>query len=123
FLSLPKEDLIVDLACGKGRHSITLNKLGFNVLGVDLSANSIKEASNFQNDRLHFLVHDMRMTIPEVKAQAIFNLFTSFGYFDSMEENEKVLRAVHSNLKDNGILVIDFLNAVKTVNELILNEE
>lgn len=123
FLELPKDELIVDLACGKGRHSITLNKLGFNVLGVDLSANSINEASKNQNDRLHFLVHDMRLTIPNVKAQAIFNLFTSFGYFDSMEENEKVLNSIHSNLNPNGILVIDFLNAVKTINDLIPQEE
>ena len=40
---------VLDLACGKGRHSITLNKLGFNVLGVDLAANSIDKAQVFKN--------------------------------------------------------------------------
>jgi 2-polyprenyl-3-methyl-5-hydroxy-6-metoxy-1,4-benzoquinol methylase len=41
------------LACGKGRHSIYLNKLGYDVTGVDLSANSIKEASLFANEKLN----------------------------------------------------------------------
>ena len=41
YLNLPEEAKILDLACGKGRHSIYLNKLGYNVTGVDLSENSI----------------------------------------------------------------------------------
>jgi 2-polyprenyl-3-methyl-5-hydroxy-6-metoxy-1,4-benzoquinol methylase len=36
YLNLPKMQS-VDLACGKGRHSIYLNQLGFDVLGADLS--------------------------------------------------------------------------------------
>lgn len=122
YLALPKNELVVDLACGKGRHSITLNNLGFNVLGVDLSENSIAEASLNCNERLKFLVHDMRFPIPAVNCQAVFNLFTSFGYFDSMEDNEQVLNAIHEILNDNGILVIDFLNATKTINELVEQE-
>ncbi len=123
YLKLPKEKLIVDLACGKGRHSITLNKLGFNVLGVDLSSNSIMEASKHSNEHLKFRVHDMRLPIANIQCQAVFNLFTSFGYFDSMKDNEQVLNSIHEILIDDGVLVIDFLNATKTINELVETEE
>lgn len=123
YLALPKDKLIIDLACGKGRHSKTLNKLGYNVLGVDLSANSIQEALEDKNGRLNFQVQDMRFPIPNIKSQAIFNLFTSFGYFDSMSDNEQVLNAANFNLIENGVLVIDFLNATKTINELVKVEE
>ena len=78
YLNLPEDAKILDLACGKGRHAIYLNSLGFDVTGADLSENSIKEASEFANEKLHFKVHDMRETCNE-KYDAIFNLFTSFG--------------------------------------------
>jgi 2-polyprenyl-3-methyl-5-hydroxy-6-metoxy-1,4-benzoquinol methylase len=58
---------VLDLACGKGRHSIYLNQLGFTVLGADLSENSILEAAKNTNDSLHFKVHDMREPFEEVR--------------------------------------------------------
>src|SRR4051812_27347081 len=51
---------IWDLACGKGRHSIYLNSKGLNVIGTDLSENSIKEALKHSNETLEFYKHDMR---------------------------------------------------------------
>lgn len=60
LLNLPEKAKVLDLACGKGRHAIYLNKLGFDVLGVDLSENSIAEANKNANESLHFEVHDMQ---------------------------------------------------------------
>ena len=77
YLNLPEQAKILDLACGKGRHSIYLNQLGFDVTGADLSENSILEAKKAENDTLHFEVHDMRIPF-EDKFDAVFNLFTSF---------------------------------------------
>ena len=48
YLNLPEEAKILDLACGKGRHSIYLNEMGFDVTGADLSENSIAEAKKFE---------------------------------------------------------------------------
>jgi cyclopropane fatty-acyl-phospholipid synthase-like methyltransferase len=62
YLNLPENAKVLDLACGKGRHSTYLNQLGFDVLGADLSENSI-EASKDTNDTLHFKVHDMRVPL------------------------------------------------------------
>ena len=51
FLGLKKDDTILDLPCGKGRHAIFLNSLGFDVTGADLSENSIEYAKQFENCR------------------------------------------------------------------------
>jgi len=51
YLNLPEDAKILDLACGKGRHAIYLNSLGFDVTGADLSENSIAEASKFSNNQ------------------------------------------------------------------------
>lgn len=117
-LKLPRNSHVLDLACGKGRHSVTLHEQGFNVLGADLSSNSIKTAENSATEGLQFIVHDMREVIPNKQFDAVFNLFTSFGYFDSQLENETVLRAVHQMLRPDGILIIDFMNASKVVQNL-----
>ena len=109
FLQLKKSAHILDLPCGKGRHSIFLNSLGYNVVGADLSENSIKYAKRFENDTLKFEVHDMRLPFSS-KFDAIFNLFTSFGYFDDAETNIRVLQNLKQGLKKEGVMVIDFMN-------------
>lgn len=123
FLAIKSNSSLLDLACGKGRHSITLNELGHKVLGVDLSQNSINIAKQYERRGLHFEVHDMRKIIPGLSFDAIFNLFTSFGYFDSSVENKKVIFSVANMLYDKGIFVIDFLNAQKVVANLVAKEE
>ena len=113
---------ILDLACGKGRHSIYLNKKGYEVVGVDLSQNSINEANKSQNNKLHFYQMDMRNLSSEKPFDFVLNLFTSFGYFQNKSENIEVLNGVHSILNKNGILVIDFLNATKVIKNLVSEE-
>ncbi len=101
----------LDLGCGKGRHAIALHKNGFKVTGIDLSSKSIEEANRSNLHEISFFVHDMRLPFKENFFDHVFNLFTSFGYFDLNHENTEVLKAVHTGLKNNGTLVIDFLNA------------
>ena len=122
-LKLPKSSKILDLACGKGRHSKTLNELGYHVLGVDLSENSINEAKRLSNDTLSFRVNDMRQVLVGAKFDAIFNLFTSFGYFDSNKENELMCASIAQMLLPNGKLIIDFMNAHKVIKYLVNEEE
>jgi len=121
YLNLPEEAKILDLACGKGRHSIYLNTLGYNVTGADLSENSINEASKFANETLNFQVHDMRILFEE-KFDAIFNLFTSFGYFEDYNDNLKTLIAIKESLTEYGFAVIDFLNADFVIDNLVASE-
>ncbi len=121
YLNLPEKAKVLDLACGKGRHSIYLNQLGFDVIGADLSENSIAEASKNVNDTLHFQVHDMREPF-EDKFDAIFNLFTSFGYFENDEDNLKTLVAIKDSLTEYGFAVIDFMNVNQVIANLVPTE-
>jgi SAM-dependent methyltransferase len=110
---------VLDLCCGKGRHALYLNSLGFNVTGVDLSPRNIRYCRQHETENLEFYVHDMRHLFRTNYFHAIFNLFTSFGYFEREHDNELSISAAAKGLAKGGILVIDFMNAWRAVNDLI----
>jgi SAM-dependent methyltransferase len=101
---------MLDIACGKGRHSKVLATDGFDVTGIDLSAQSIAEAKQYENEHLQFFEHDMRLPFFINYFDYAFNFFTSFGYFQTDRENENAIRTIANALKPNGVLVIDYLN-------------
>ena len=121
YLNMPENGTILDLACGKGRHSIYLNKLGYQVTGVDLSENSIAIAQESSNETLQFKTHEMRDPMNETY-DAVFNLFTSFGYFDTHEDNIKTLKAIKESINEYGFGVIDFFNADFIIENLVAEE-
>ena len=118
YLNLPENGKILDLACGKGRHSIYLNKLGYNVTGVDLSEQSIQYAKQFENYSLKFEVHDMSKPYPD-NFDAVFNLFTSFGYFEDESCNLNTINSIKQELNPNGFGVIDFMNVNNVIDNLV----
>lgn len=122
-LALPKQASVLDLACGKGRHSIQLNELGFDVLGLDLSKESIQFAKQFENDNLHFTTGDMRHLNYSNRFDLVFNLFTSFGYFLEENDNLLVIKSIENVLKKGGKLVLDYLNTAKVSANLPQIEE
>lgn len=121
-LQLPQQSFLIDLACGKGRHSVYLHKMGYKVLGLDLSENSIMHNRSFENEGLQFEVHDMRAPMKHKNVDAVLNLFTSFGYFDDEKDDAKVFASVAEALSTNGVFVLDFLNA-SFVHKTLCKEE
>jgi SAM-dependent methyltransferase len=116
----PKDHAIMlDLACGKGRYSIALNRMGYTVTGIDLSQRKIEAAKQSQNSTLTFAVNDMRMPLEPTKYEYVFNLFTSFGYFDNEEENKLVLTNVYNSLKKGGVFILDYVNGEKISKRLM----
>lgn len=110
FLKLPNTSKVLDIACGKGRHAKAISDKGYDVVGVDLSPNSISEANKMRSANLEFFVQDMREPFRENEFDAAFNFFTSFGYFETEEDNERAAQSMTDNLKQGGVLLIDFVN-------------
>jgi SAM-dependent methyltransferase len=116
-LDLPRGSKVLDLACGNGRHSVFFAKKGFDVLGIDLSHYLVSEAKkNLKTDyskwakNLRFEIGDMRKIGHKNKFDLVVNLFSSFGYFDSNNENYKVIKSIALSLKEGGYFFFDFLN-------------
>ena len=122
YLHPHPEAKMLDIACGKGRHSVYLNKKGYDVTGIDLSYSSIKYARQFENDKLHFFEHDMRNLLYINYFDVAFNLFTSFGYFDTEKDNVNALKAFRKSINNKGTLVLDYFNSEKIVHNLIETE-
>lgn len=122
YLTPKKESKILDIACGRGRHAIYLNKKGYDVTGIDLSEQSIKYAQQFENKNLHFFVHDMRKLSFINYFDFALNLFTSFGYFESEKDHVNALKAFRKGLKPDGTLVIDYFNTQKIIKNLTQQE-
>ena len=114
---------MLDVACGKGRHSKTLASLGYTVTGIDISADSIAYARRFENDHLDFFVHDMRLPFYANYFDLAFNFFTSFGYFKTRREHDDAIRTIAQSLKKGGRLVMDYLNVHYAEERLVPQEE
>ena len=100
----------LDLGCGAGRHARQLASRGMNVTGLDLSEASIRTARAFEHRQLRFACHDMRRPFGSGAFDYVFNLFTSFGYFDDPAEHLAVVGNMAGSLKKGGRLVLDYLN-------------
>lgn len=128
-LNMPPQSRCIDIACGKGRHSVALNKLGFDVVGIDLSKNSIEYAKQFENEQLQFFVHDIRSIFCQNCFDVALNLFTSFGYFSNTHQHEKAFKNMCLMVKPNGFFVFDFINSEtnktaqpKAINQLQIDD-
>ena len=120
-LELKKDMKILDLACGQGRHAIELVKRGYNVTGLDYSDYLLevaRERAEKENVKIEFIKGDMREIPFENEFDAVYNFFTSFGYF-SDEDNLKVLKEISKSLKKGGKFLIDLSNPLRVIKELI----
>ena len=121
-LALNENSNILDLGCGKGRHAFKLSGIFKNVDGIDLSENNINLAKQIKKQNLHFYIGDMRNFTMKKKYNYVFNLFTSFGYFENGSENLSVLKCINNHLVDGGYLLIDFLNTTLIKNKTQIKE-
>jgi SAM-dependent methyltransferase len=113
---------VLDVACGRGRHSRELARRGYDVTGVDLSVEAVVEARALAAEEgldVTFEQGDMRDPVCEACFDGVVNLFTSFGYFEEDEENERAVRAMAEALRPGGWLVQDFLNAPYVIETLV----
>lgn len=114
---------MLDLGCGAGRHAKELARHGYNVIGLDLAASSIREAKRVHVQGLQFYQHDMRLPFCVSRFNYVFSFFTSFGYFKSDEENNEVIKNISMSLRPRGTFVMDYLNVQYSEDNLVPNEQ
>src|SRR6476661_4677566 len=105
YLQPPPGSRMLDVACGRGRHSKMLAAAGFDVTGTDLSPESIAYAKQAETDLLHFYLHDMRLPFCINYFGYAFNFFTSFGYFATRREHDAAVRSISNSLKPSSTLL------------------
>ncbi len=115
-------EVVLDLCCGNGRHALGIEKMGVETWGVDLSVDNIgiaKASSGFPD---RWQVQDVRELKLPMKFNAILNLFTSFGYFESDIEHQRMLENVREHLQPGGMFLMDFFNLNAVRNSLKSSE-
>lgn len=115
----PEPRLVLDLACGAGRHTQALRNRGYRTVGVDLSLTLLAHPPRIPN-----AAGDMRrLPFEEEAFDWVLNFFTSFGYFERERENFRVLEEIARVLAPGGRFLIDFLNRDVVLANLKAREE
>ena len=113
---------VLDLCCGYGRHTLELAKRGFDMVGLDLSMVMLKKAladAQASNQAIKFVHGDMRKLNFKSIFDAVYNVQTSFGYFDDYS-NFKVLQGIYRALKPGGVFLIETVNRDFLIDDLPL---
>jgi SAM-dependent methyltransferase len=108
LLGLAPGARVLDAGCGFGRTVGVLAGMGFDAVGVDISPAVIAEAER-RNPGPSYLVHDLTRPLPDDVARfdAVVNVYSSFGYGATVEDDAAVLRTWHAALKPGGALVME----------------
>lgn len=103
---------VLDLACGPGRHSVALAARGFRVTGVDRTGFMLDKARNraaAAGVKVEFVQQDMREFCRPDSFELALSMFTSFGYFEEVDEDQMVLANLRKSLRSGGVLVMDVM--------------
>jgi len=109
----PSSVNVLDIACGAGRHALELARLGYSVTGNDLSPFLLETARSEAHRcgiELSLTCCDMRHLKADRHYNLILQLFTSFGYFNTADEDLRVLENVSALLEPDGWYVLDLIN-------------
>lgn len=110
-LDQPPGSQWLDVACGTGRHSLLFAKANYQVTGIDISKDCLKIAKKTPHSNLQYLHGDMsKLSKFQNQFDIVTNLFTSFGYFATEKENERVLKGMIACLKPGGIFALNAIN-------------
>ena len=112
LLGLSPGARVLDLCCGVGRHCLEFARSGFQVTGVDRTATYLHEARRRAAEeglQVEFMQEDMRTFVRPGAFDAAVNYFTSFGYFESDDDDRRVLANAHRSLRTSGVLLMEMM--------------
>lgn len=101
---------VLDAGCGLGRISVELAALGLNVTGVDIIQSELdaaKESADAEGVPLNLIKADLRTFDSIKKYDCVINLYTSFGYCDTIRDDMLILKNMVKALKDNGTFILE----------------
>ena len=109
------EGRILDIGCGAGRHSLYLQKMGFDVLGIDSSPLAIKVC------KLRGLKKAKVMAIEELDFKlnsfdTVIMMGSNFGLFGSFRNARRLLKKLHRITSKNGLIIASTRDTYKTDN-------
>lgn len=112
---LERDQNLLDICCGQGRHSLELASRGFTqVQGIDRSNYLIRLArkrAEAAGLNVKFSEGDARkLRVPKMSKDAVFIMGNSFGYFEKEEDDLAVLQGIMKILRSEGKLVLDIVN-------------
>lgn len=112
ILGLKKGDTLLDLACGQGRHLIELqSREQYNLFGLDRSRYLIQRAKNVSREKglsINWKEGDVRkLPYATDTFDFVTNLGNSFGYFETLDDDAKILKEIFRILKPDGTLLMD----------------
>ncbi|HEV2016670.1 MAG TPA: class I SAM-dependent methyltransferase [Gemmatimonadaceae bacterium] len=108
LLGLPAGARVLDVPCGQGRHTHLLAEAGYDVDGLDYSAELLAVARKRGTSKnLRYVRGDMRKLPAKWtrRFDAVLNLFTSFGFFAHPSHDARVIGEFARVLKPGGTLV------------------
>ena len=103
-------DSVLDAGCGLGRISVELALLGLDVTGVDIiqaELDAAKESALAEGVPLNLINADLRTFTSEKKYDCAVNLYTSFGYCDTIEEDMQILKSIAGALRVGGTFIME----------------
>ena len=106
-----KTSLVLDLACGTGKLTFMLRERGYDMTGVDLSAEMLSEAQDYAHEHeindVLFLCQDMRSFELYGTVDACVSTLDSINYLTKLSDVEKCFKLVHNYLIPDGIFIFD----------------
>ena len=112
-----KKKLILDLGCGTGIHSYKLEKIGYEVIGIDQSSHMLSIARNINkgNNNIFLKKNIKNFTFPNKFSVAI-SMFAVIGYIISNKDLTTVFENTYKSLKKNGVFIFDCWNGNAVLN-------
>ncbi|MCL1958345.1 MAG: class I SAM-dependent methyltransferase [Spirochaetes bacterium] len=120
--SLTSPPKALDICCGFGRISAELARMGYAVTGIDITESYLKTAREealYEDLNIEYINSDAREFTRPVFFDVALNLYNSFGYFESQDDDLRLVKNAFSSLKKGGCLILDTFGKEITVRDFV----